>query len=298
MTSFWRDEFSVSHTSAQNLSPPFFSCVQAAVSLDMSLPAKRLETPLDGILQEESAANTHSGLPSSSLQNQNPADARKASLAPPSLLESELSVRQLPKANAVQASGKLDEIKIERDLDALLDDGEPQDKMPSVPPAAATATPLSAEKTEHQTEAPSRPKLSSQEAQFYKSFAKVEANLGVRRSSITGTISKSKPADAREAPLENATPGIELGEVGLENATPDVKLGEAPLENATPGVELGEVDLENATPDVELGEASAVENTTPASTGSNEVLAIRFRLSVVILMYGVTMPTTCCLRPT
>ena len=37
------------------------------------MPAKYLGTPLDGILQEEAAANAHSGLPS--IQNQNPADA-------------------------------------------------------------------------------------------------------------------------------------------------------------------------------------------------------------------------------
>ena len=47
-----------------------------------SSPAKPLGTPLDGILQEEAAANAHSGRPSG--QNQNPAAqemrAREASL--------------------------------------------------------------------------------------------------------------------------------------------------------------------------------------------------------------------------
>ena len=39
--------------------------------METNLPAKYLGTPLDGFLQEEAAANAHSGLPSS--QNQNPA---------------------------------------------------------------------------------------------------------------------------------------------------------------------------------------------------------------------------------
>ena len=66
-------------------SPAFFSCDQAAVSMKTSSPAKPLGTPLDGILQEEAAANAHSGRPSG--QNQNPAAqerrAREASLDNP-----------------------------------------------------------------------------------------------------------------------------------------------------------------------------------------------------------------------
>ena len=61
-------------------SPDFFSCDQAAVSMETSSPAKPLGTPLDGILQEEAAANAHSGRPSG--QNQNPAaQERRASEA-------------------------------------------------------------------------------------------------------------------------------------------------------------------------------------------------------------------------
>ena len=61
-------------------SPAFFSCDQAAVSMKTSSPAKPLGTPLDGILQEEAAANAHSGRPSG--QNQNPAaQERRASAA-------------------------------------------------------------------------------------------------------------------------------------------------------------------------------------------------------------------------
>ena len=41
--------------------------------METSSPVKSLGTSLDGFLQEEAAANAHSGLPSS--QNQNPADA-------------------------------------------------------------------------------------------------------------------------------------------------------------------------------------------------------------------------------
>jgi hypothetical protein len=40
--------------------------------MEANLPAKYLGTPLDGILQEEAAANAHSGRPFS--QNQHPAD--------------------------------------------------------------------------------------------------------------------------------------------------------------------------------------------------------------------------------
>ena len=67
------------------LSPASSSCDQAAVSMETSSPAKPLGTPLDGILQEEAAANAHSGRPSG--QNQNPAAqemrAREASLDNP-----------------------------------------------------------------------------------------------------------------------------------------------------------------------------------------------------------------------
>ena len=53
--------------------------------METSSPAKPLGTPLDGILQEEAAANAHSGRPSG--QNQNPAAqescAREASLDNP-----------------------------------------------------------------------------------------------------------------------------------------------------------------------------------------------------------------------
>ena len=62
--------------SVQNLSPAFSSCDQAAVSMETGSPAKSLGTSLDGFLQEEVAANAHSGLPS--CQNQNPADVDNA----------------------------------------------------------------------------------------------------------------------------------------------------------------------------------------------------------------------------
>jgi hypothetical protein len=55
------------------LSPASSSCDQAAVSMKTSSPVKSVGTSLDGFLQEEAAANAHSGLPSS--QNKNPADA-------------------------------------------------------------------------------------------------------------------------------------------------------------------------------------------------------------------------------
>ena len=58
------------------LSPASSSCDQAAVSMETGSPAKSLGTSLDGFLQEEVAANAHSGLPS--CQNQNPADVDNA----------------------------------------------------------------------------------------------------------------------------------------------------------------------------------------------------------------------------
>jgi hypothetical protein len=55
------------------LSPASSSCDQAAVSMKTSSPVKSVGTSLDGFLQEEAAANAHSGQPSN--QNQHPAAA-------------------------------------------------------------------------------------------------------------------------------------------------------------------------------------------------------------------------------